>query len=139
MSYAYTRGSGSGAFPPPRSSSLRNHFVEPPSLLERLRRSARLWLAELWARLVASVSAVQRRARRRGWRHEVWCAAKGAFSIANALIMVWLFTLWWGERTVFRDSVRSCAWDGWERWVSWADVPAVVSIPYIFQSDIVLI
>lgn len=125
MSYAYTRGSGSGAFPPPRSSSLRNHFVEPPSLLVWVRDSlppqVQLWIAELWTRAVSSISAAQRRTRQRGgYKREAWRAVKRVFSIANALILLWLFTLWWGERTVFRDSVESCTWDGWERWVSYS-------------------
>lgn len=40
------------------------------------------------------------------------------FSVKNALILLWCFTLWWGERTVFRDTLATCAWNNWEKWVS---------------------
>ncbi|KAL4804396.1 hypothetical protein BDV18DRAFT_143098 [Aspergillus unguis] len=45
---------------------------------------------------------------------------KAVFTITNGLIFLWICTLWWGERTVFRDSVDSCAWDAWESWPSHA-------------------
>ncbi len=44
--------------------------------------------------------------------------AKTLFTIPNALVVLWIWTLWWGERTVFRDSVESCVWSDWEKWVS---------------------
>lgn len=34
----------------------------------------------------------------------------------NLLIFLWICTLYWGERKVWKDSVRSCAWDTWEDW-----------------------
>ena len=37
--------------------------------------------------------------------------------IPLALIIVWWVVLWWGEETVFRRSVESCAWKSWESWV----------------------
>ena len=40
------------------------------------------------------------------------------FTVTNGLIIIWIWTLWWGERTVFRDSVDACAWNAWEKWVS---------------------
>lgn len=39
------------------------------------------------------------------------------FSLPNALIVLWIFLLWWGEVVVFRSSVQSCEWRSWERWV----------------------
>lgn len=33
-------------------------------------------------------------------------------------IIIWVFTLWWGERVVFRYSIERCSWDHWENWVS---------------------
>ena len=44
--------------------------------------------------------------------------AKVIFTIPNAFVLLWICTLWWGERTVFRDSVESCVWSDWEKWVS---------------------
>ncbi|KAL4768725.1 hypothetical protein BDW60DRAFT_196808 [Aspergillus nidulans var. acristatus] len=40
------------------------------------------------------------------------------FTVTNGLIIIWIWTLWWGERTVFRDSVDACAWNAWEKWPS---------------------
>lgn len=40
------------------------------------------------------------------------------FSVANGLVLLWVWVLWWGERRVFWDSVEMCGWGGWERWVS---------------------
>lgn len=48
----------------------------------------------------------------------VWRSLRRIFTIANGLIALWVFTLWWGERTVFRESVESCVWGNWEHWVS---------------------
>lgn len=33
-------------------------------------------------------------------------------------IILWIFTLRWGERGVFKHSVEHCAWDHWESWAS---------------------
>lgn len=41
-------------------------------------------------------------------------------SIPFAITIVWLFTLWWGERLVFENSVSACRWSNWERWVRMA-------------------
>lgn len=43
---------------------------------------------------------------------------KRIFTVSNGLVLLWVLTLWWGERTVFRDSVDSCVWQSWEKWVS---------------------
>lgn len=40
------------------------------------------------------------------------------FTIVNALVVLWLFALWWGERTVFQESLEMCDWGNWEQWVS---------------------
>ncbi|KAL4938225.1 hypothetical protein BDV06DRAFT_201387 [Aspergillus oleicola] len=46
--------------------------------------------------------------------------AKRLLTVMNGLIVLWICTLWWGERSVFRDSVESCAWGAWEQWPSHA-------------------
>lgn len=40
------------------------------------------------------------------------------FTMANVLVVLWLWMLWWGERRVFEDSLEGCAWGEWETWVS---------------------
>jgi hypothetical protein len=42
---------------------------------------------------------------------------RASFCVANLLAVLWMFTLWWGERTVFRDQISQCYWDSWEKWV----------------------
>jgi hypothetical protein len=32
--------------------------------------------------------------------------------------LLWVWTLWRGERSVFQESMQSCVWDSWEKWVS---------------------
>lgn len=39
-------------------------------------------------------------------------------TIVNALILLWVWTLWWGERMVFQESLEGCGWGEWEKWVS---------------------
>lgn len=47
-----------------------------------------------------------------------WLTIKRVITIANALILFWVWTLWWGERTVFQESLEGCRWGEWEKWVS---------------------
>ncbi|KZF25310.1 hypothetical protein L228DRAFT_244116 [Xylona heveae TC161] len=37
-------------------------------------------------------------------------------SLRNALVLLWVIVLWWGERRVFRESFQACQWSSWERW-----------------------
>lgn len=43
---------------------------------------------------------------------------KGIFTLPNAIILLWIFSIRWGERTVFEDHINQCLWDSWEEWVS---------------------
>ncbi|KAF2085628.1 hypothetical protein K490DRAFT_11318, partial [Saccharata proteae CBS 121410] len=38
------------------------------------------------------------------------------FSVPNVLTAIWVFYLYWGERSVFRHSINECQWDSWESW-----------------------
>lgn len=40
------------------------------------------------------------------------------FTVRTALILLWGLTLFWGERTVFKESLEACNWSHWEKWVS---------------------
>jgi hypothetical protein len=42
-------------------------------------------------------------------------------SLANVLALSWIVVLYWGERQVFHNSIRRCAWDSWEDWVRTSD------------------
>lgn len=106
--------------------STRNHFVEPPGLADRLTASLpngpRTVLAASKARLytgIENIKAAYARERRGNRRFGVILAAlRLVLTAPNVLLLIWLGTLWWGERTVFRDSVEACKWDSWENWVS---------------------
>lgn len=41
-----------------------------------------------------------------------------AFALSSGLALLWIYVLYWGERTVFSDSVSRCDWRHWEDWVS---------------------
>ncbi|MCJ1242881.1 hypothetical protein MMC30_000077 [Trapelia coarctata] len=60
--------------------------------------------------------------RRRGLLHELRKQSKewvGKLSRTKvALVIIWIFVLWWGERLVFRRSVAKCRWESWEQWPS---------------------
>lgn len=47
-----------------------------------------------------------------------WRTVRRIFTVSNGLVLLWVLTLWWGERTVFWDSVDNCVWQSWEKWVS---------------------
>lgn len=113
--------------------SHRDHFVEPPSLFQRIYSSlppvAKTTIARIQTRatrLATSYTRETRRRRRCGyalWLLRLVC------SLQNILILLWVVTLWWGERKVFRDSVRECEWAGWERWVClWFLLTLIVAI-----------
>ncbi|KAF3390809.1 hypothetical protein DPV78_011069 [Talaromyces pinophilus] len=53
---------------------------------------------------------------------------RASFCVANFLAVLWIFTLWWGERTVFRDQVSQCYWNSWEKWPADATPHHVVFI-----------
>jgi hypothetical protein len=118
MRYAYPHGS-SGAAVPPQSLSYRNHFLEPPSLLSRVRQALPPELQERIADIQNRFGyGARRRGNRRGFWQELKLTARRAVCIANLLIFIWILTLRWGERAVFQDSISSCTWERWEKWVS---------------------
>ncbi|KAJ9191948.1 hypothetical protein DTO164E3_8598 [Paecilomyces variotii] len=112
MSYAYMHGAGGSSYN--REPTLKDDF---PILatLDRV-RDPQLWIG-LRNRALSYVYRVDGDVRRRGgYTHEAWRIAKQAINLRNGLILLWVFTLLWGERTIFRESLESCAWGGWEKW-----------------------
>ncbi|KAH8725317.1 hypothetical protein GQ44DRAFT_616424 [Phaeosphaeriaceae sp. PMI808] len=49
-------------------------------------------------------------------------------SVANALVVVWWVVLYWGERGVFDEGVKGCAWEGWEKWEDGANPHRLVFV-----------
>lgn len=38
-------------------------------------------------------------------------------TLGKILTVLWFFLLYWGERSIFRNSVDGCEWSNWENWV----------------------
>ncbi|KAH8692086.1 putative manganese ion homeostasis [Talaromyces proteolyticus] len=117
MSYAYSRGG-------PGAASNRSYYDEYDEEEETL-----LWRASIavysYARHSASESIEDvksrfgygRRPRKlKPFWQEVGSTLKAALCVANFLAAIWIFTLWWGERTVFQETISQCYWDSWEKW-----------------------
>ncbi|KAF2750692.1 hypothetical protein M011DRAFT_437083 [Sporormia fimetaria CBS 119925] len=37
-------------------------------------------------------------------------------SVSRVLVLLWVVMMYWGERTVFKNSIAECKWENWERW-----------------------
>lgn len=131
MSYAYPRSTRASSL----RSSYRDHFAEPPSLSERLSDALPAWISNAPAELRAGRIPLPLRLRRIRSRADLqatlWLVLKSIFTVANGLIVLWLFTLWWGERTVFQESIDRCVWDSWEKWVG-----CPCSLAYFWPVDV---
>ncbi|KAL5357353.1 hypothetical protein BJX96DRAFT_11213 [Aspergillus floccosus] len=110
MSYSYSHSAGSHAYRPARPN-LWNSVQDAVPLW------AKQWMTQLqshhipWTRSSDGPARGQLDVKSLAGR-----VVRCIFNVKNALILLWCFTLWWGERTVFRDTLASCAWDNWEKW-----------------------
>src|SRR3954454_1761531 len=96
----------------PRSS--RNRYADPPSLVQLLYGSTVRKAQGFRDRLrdvVEGPSSPDRPARRGD-------LLKRTLTIPTLLILLWAWTIWRGERSVFQTSVAECRWDSWEHWVN---------------------
>ncbi|PGH05422.1 hypothetical protein GX51_02946 [Blastomyces parvus] len=102
------------------SRSHRDHFVEPPSLFWRIYNSlppvVTTAIAKIQTQATILGALYTRETRRRTRCGYILRLLRLVCSVRNLLILLWVVTLWWGERTVFRDSVKGCEWAGWEQW-----------------------
>lgn len=114
MIYAYPRSTGASSLPSFDSKlhSSRSGLVN--QTWDRVPSAAKQWVSEGVANLRSS-----RPRSRRELQSTLKLVLKRLFRITNAVIALWLFTLWWGERTVFQESIEACAWEAWEAWVSY--------------------
>ena len=107
----------------PRSS--RNHFVDPPGLRTRLYNTLppalKAAIAKLQVRVSLITNAYTGMRRGSGGIGAIPRLLRLIFSLQTVLILIWAFTLWWGERMVFWDSLKACEWGKWEKWV--CDMP----------------
>ena len=110
MSYAYQRSTGASSLPSfnsiPSSGGLVNQACN------RVIPAAKQWIEEG----VDTIRSSRPRTRDEA-RNQAKVVLKSLFSIPSAVVLLWVFTLWWGERTVFQESIDACAWEAWETWV----------------------
>ncbi|OCK84674.1 hypothetical protein K432DRAFT_344622 [Lepidopterella palustris CBS 459.81] len=43
---------------------------------------------------------------------------RNVLTVGKVLTVLWLFLLYWGERSVFMNSIGDCEWENWESWSS---------------------
>ncbi|KAJ5334566.1 hypothetical protein N7452_006969 [Penicillium brevicompactum] len=112
MTFAYPRNTSASSpsslpfYTPKRTKS--------PNFLNRVADSippvAKQWL---------STGAAHRRWKRTkeaGFKVTIVNLVKSIFTIPNAIIILWLLSIRWGERRVFEDHINQCLWDSWEDW-----------------------
>lgn len=137
MSYAYPRSTGASSLPSYKSASSAStqssSFVY--QALNQL-PAAKQWVEE-------GVAAIgSQRPRGRG---EIQSSAKRTlkrlFTVANAVILIWVFTLWWGERTVFQEHIDACVWDNWEHWVGYdrAELGAIRFLVHLYSNHLLIL
>lgn len=109
MSYAYPRSAGASSLPSFNSVTGRASGVVR-QVLEGLPATAKEWFAE-------GAAGFRRTRGRSDARGMAAMVLRRLFTVANAVVVMWLFTLWWGERTVFQEAFDRCVWESWEKWV----------------------
>ncbi|KAJ5593392.1 hypothetical protein N7537_010296 [Penicillium hordei] len=110
MTLAYPRNTGASPLP----SFNQHQSSRPQSIFSRVWDSippaAKQWLP-------GSVSGrIGRHRESEGIKTTAVDLVKRIFTIPNAIILLWMFSIRWGERTVFQDSINKCLWDSWEEW-----------------------
>jgi hypothetical protein len=83
-------------------------YAEPESLTHQAWRVARAFAVY---RLKPAAQKSLNRIKAGDWSWRRW------LTLVKVLIVVWYWTVYWGERRVFNSSTRSCEWDLWETWV----------------------
>ncbi|KAJ5193411.1 hypothetical protein N7449_009553 [Penicillium cf. viridicatum] len=110
MTFAYPRNTGASSLP----SFNQHQSSRPQSIFSRVwdsfPQAAKQWLP-------GSVSGgIGRHWESEGIKTTAVNLVKRIFTIPNAIILLWMFSIRWGERTVFQDSINKCLWDSWEEW-----------------------
>ncbi|KAB8248620.1 hypothetical protein BDV35DRAFT_160746 [Aspergillus flavus] len=118
MSYSYPNSTNADAYRPVRRDYHTDSSNDHSRLVDTLPPWLRQWVAELHAHWIAPSFSITENSRGSyALTARLWRIFRHIFTITNALAVLWFFTLWWGERAVFQDSLERCAWENWERWV----------------------
>ncbi len=94
--------------------SYRNNSSEPPTLAGRFTQGLRHHIGNDFNKRIPPWRAAtysKDHNSQRFWN------PRCLISIPNGLIILWIASLWWGERLVFQQSISKCDWNIWERWV----------------------
>lgn len=110
MSYAYSRSRASSSLPSFNSTSSSGGLVD--QACNRVIPAAKQWIEEGVDTIRSSRPKTRDEA-----KNQAKAVLKALVSIPSAVVLLWVFTLWWGERTVFQESIDACAWEAWETWV----------------------
>ncbi|KAJ5971431.1 uncharacterized protein N7479_001349 [Penicillium vulpinum] len=109
MTFAYPRNTGASSLP----SFNQNQSSTSQNILSRAWDcipSAKQWLPG------SVIREMGRNQESEGIKARTVNLVKRIFTIPNAIILLWIFSIRWGERTVFQDSINQCLWDSWEEW-----------------------
>ena len=110
MSYAYPRSGGTSSLPSYHSTPLQS-----PGLVSQAVN--KIPYAKQWVEDGVAAIGFQRPRGRAAIQSSVTGVLRRLFTVANAVVLMWIFTLWWGERTVFQEHIDACVWENWEHWV----------------------
>ncbi|KAJ5817303.1 hypothetical protein N7447_009536 [Penicillium robsamsonii] len=110
MTFAYPRNTGASSLP----LFNQNQSLQSRNILSRvwdcIPPAAKQWLP-------GSLSqGIERNQENEAIKTTAINVVKRIFTISNAIILLWVFSMRWGERTVFEDSINKCLWDSWEEW-----------------------
>lgn len=114
MTFAYPPNTGaSSPYPLPLYRQKQTQSPNPLSrLADFISPVVKQWLP------MGDANGRLRRAKDDGLKLTAVKLVKGIFTLPNAIILLWIFSIRWGERTVFEDHINQCLWDSWEDWVS---------------------
>lgn len=103
--------------------STRDHFIDPPSILDRffaaLPRGLAVLLQSILVRTNHTIAeSTTLRIPRTGQEARHRFNLRALLNLPNTFVLLWIFVLLWGERWVYAWSINACQWGKWERWVS---------------------
>ncbi|KAE8349541.1 hypothetical protein BDV28DRAFT_141005 [Aspergillus coremiiformis] len=117
MSYSYPQSASAEVYRPARRDPYADFSNTHNRLLNSLPSRLQQRVAELQARWISlNLNGVENCRSRKELTAWLWRIFKGIFTITNGLVIIWFFTLCWGERAVFQESLEKCAWENWEKW-----------------------
>ncbi|KAL2861615.1 hypothetical protein BJX68DRAFT_260429 [Aspergillus pseudodeflectus] len=112
MSYSYLPTTSASAYRPARRDT-----TTPSGVFKTVQEALPSWATQgISSAAQTASSRLEKLKDRNELKATVSRVVKWLFTITNALILLWVWTLWRGERGVFQESLQSCVWDSWEKW-----------------------